>query len=616
MSSYGNRTPEPVSLYTISGKGRGPAGFSTTKHRQGNFTTLDETKQGHSRVFSETSVPSSLQTAQQNVKTAQSSDGESAGQDRHSEPSRNWFWNGLTRNTSLNHANRHPNGLQALNEDGPALDSFDQPTARQDTIQEEQSVDLHSPDVDTFNTKHPPVNGLTRARSAAQMHDLREQMQGLKGKISTLKQRAREDSLRRRSLQSLRTSSPFTDAEQWYAETPESDEAGNASILEPSQLNDSTYIKSNRENDSPQDSGHASPMFKANGHEDPKEALPDGDVLEGRDFADEQDIDGELSIKSPNGFPSPKKRLMLIDDPPGLPDEDDIDILKAEETQILVDHGAKDDSLYGDQDYHEASASPFIERHEDRPDAFDYEHFILHSAMGSYSGVGVRRSSSKKKRANSQSSESSVETTKPRNSMGGSSQGEERLSFGAHARQGSVDTVSSVNTFATADEGEALDIDTSDSHLQESGTRSWHPGIATMQRTHERSKSAGGIGQANGYGPTPIPKAHITTAQRAYIKGTAYKALPPSTGPPPPPPDLLTVLSATTSWQEGAPPRKISLGDRDRELVERLVRSLAKVCSQVHTTDSEESKYEARVVRRKLDAARRVLDGEMNGEAF
>src|ERR1700710_3185945 len=48
------------------------------------------------------------------------------------------------------------------------------------------------------------------------MRDLTDKMKDLKGKISTLRDRARDDTMKRRSLQSLRTPSPFTAAEQWY----------------------------------------------------------------------------------------------------------------------------------------------------------------------------------------------------------------------------------------------------------------------------------------------------------------------------------------------------------------------------------------------------------------
>src|SRR5690242_2405528 len=59
-------------------------------------------------------------------------------------------------------------------------------------------------------------NGHTLQRSASATSELRGQMNDLKGRISSLRQRAQEDHMRRRSLQSLRTPSPFTSSEVWY----------------------------------------------------------------------------------------------------------------------------------------------------------------------------------------------------------------------------------------------------------------------------------------------------------------------------------------------------------------------------------------------------------------
>ena len=84
----------------------------------------------------------------------------------------------------------------------------------------------------------------------------------------------------------------------------------------------------------------------------------------------------------------------------------------------------------------------------------------------------------------------------------------------------------------------------------------------------------------------------------------------------PQPPDLLSYLASMAPGEDVGSASSLQLGDRDKELVERLVRSLAKACGHVHELGPEGSIYEARIFRRKLDAARRVLDGEMNGEAF
>ena len=653
MSSFSNCNPEPISLYTIPPKGRLPGGFTPSKHRQPNLPSLDESKQGHSRVFSETSVPSSLHTnlpnGQATGEETEATNGSGingtdiASRDRSSEPSRNWFWNGLTRNTSVNHAGRH-NGLQPLNEDGPPPESFEKPNDQNNDIEQEDTADLSSPTVATFNAQNPPRPGLTRARSTTQMHELREQMQDLKGKISTLKQRAREDSMKRRSLQSLRTPSPFTAAEQWYMGTPLSDDSQAASgpgLVEtthaPNAGEEQVKDREERIQAVPQDSGHASPVVEqhvgmANGDAGHLHYMPIEPNLEEEGVPETL----QIQVKVVDGYPSTKERLVLIDEPSPVKskfrthDQETIDEplpVKAsleEHHREVVDEptpiGAEgqEDSLYGDEDYHETNTSPIVERHEDRPDAFDYEHFILHSAMGSYSGVGMRRSSSRRKRASSLSSESSVETTKPWNSIGerpgnlavqgeNTANGANGASGTTHGRQNSVDSVSTVNTFATAIEGK----DSSDDVPDEPAPRQkvgFPKNRADRVRPEPRSRNSF------------RNRKHVTSAQKGYPNGATMKS-PPMTPPVEKPvpaqlPELLSYLSSMAPKEGNAPMGPLELGDRDKELVERLVKSLSKLCGHMHTLGPEGSKYEARVFRRKVDAARRILDGEMNGEAF
>jgi len=223
------------------------------------------------------------------------------------------------------------------------------------------------------------------------MRDLRDQMQDLKGKISSLKKRAREDSMRRRSLQSLRTASPFTAAEQWYSDGA------------PSQSQASTEAASDARGAIAKEGG-----------------LPTSEKSEIRitpeveDMRDEPDLD--LTPRN--------NTTMRVERPATEASEDrsasdpDIDLSKGTGYQgdeqppdsgIAGIDEEEEDSLYGDHDYHETSPSPLGERHEDRPDAFDYEHFFLHSGTGTLARKDLSRSSSR-------SSTYSVETTKPSHS--------------------------------------------------------------------------------------------------------------------------------------------------------------------------------------------------------
>lgn len=626
MSSFEKRRPEPVSLYTISGKSRTGGGYSPAKHRQAYLASLDETKQGHSRVYSETSVPSTLQTglsngqaSGENIEAANGlgiSGMDAALRDRNSEPSRNWFWNGLTRNTSLNHAGRRSNSLQPLNEDGPAPDSFKQLERREEDIEEEETVDLSSPTAATFNVQHPPTTGLSRARSTAQMHDLREQMSDLKGKISSLKQRAREDNLRRRSLQSLRTPSPFTAApEQWYAGASKNEDVNGNAERVVMEVEKAPHVGEKWANKASQDSSHGSPITKpsdinTNGEYDAEAAAqlsPDPEDLALTDSPHPEDEivptypskKGRLVLGSPEPEISNRKaRLVIISDPSPTKEEfDQQDAHKVGEMSSPME--AREDDMHRDENSQDSATSPIVERHEDRPDAFDYEHFILHSAMGSYSGVGMRRSSSMRKRASSESSASSVETAKARNSVGERHDAPKSVVAnginGGHGRQNSVDSVSTTATFATADEGES------------------GKGRSPQQIPDYPKKHKGSPEVTSPSSPRKYRVKHISTAQKVITNGKMPHS-PPAEKPQPP--DLLSYLATMAAREEAGLGSSLQLGDRDKELVGRLVKSLANVCGRVHELGPEGSKYEARVFRRKLDAARRVLDGEMNGEAF
>ena len=613
MSSFTNRSPEPVSLYTIPEKNRHPGGYSPSKHRQINMPPLEENKQGHYRVFSETSVPSSLHTTLPNGHTAQgtqangltTSGEDSATRERHSEPSRNWFWNGLTRNTSLNHSARQHNGLQPLNEDGPAPESFDRPEILQDDEIRDEKVSDHpcdqpSPKIGAFDEQNPPNTGLTRARSTTQMSDLRDQMQDLKGKISTLRRRAQEDNLRRRSLQSLRTPSPFTAAEQWYDDAPMAEENQPKDGSEPVEVK---VAEDDRGLPNIQKEATRSPIAENNiepsGLESQSETHKESQPVRTENAVEEPSEAGqaaedsaiiEVKIDSNGQKPSKKERIVLIDD--------------SEEAE----GDEKEDSLYGDQDFHETSNGPIIERHEDRPDAFDYEHFILHSAMGSYSGVGVRRSSSHR----SHLSTSSVETTKPRNSM------DEPFKIlpqdGVHGRQNSVDSVSTADTFATATEGKD-----SDETQVESDESSHQSTTESSQPDHSSKRKVNGnhLNVPQSSGPRKFrARMHISSAQKVAQNGTVSKAQFVENAASRQQPDLFSYLSTLATGEEDSAANAFQIGDWDKDVVEQLVKSLAKVCNELHRLGPQSSNYEARRCRRKLDSARRVLDGEMNGEVL
>ncbi|KAL8715260.1 MAG: hypothetical protein Q9220_001218 [cf. Caloplaca sp. 1 TL-2023] len=626
MSSFSNQNPDPQSLYTL------PKTLSPSKHRQQQSPPSSSSSKGHSRVFSETSVPSSMQTSPRDrdgvaeAPRSLSAMGD-VGPDRPQDPStkqgsesRDWFWAGLTRNAS--HGTRHVNyGLQPLNEDGPPPSTFDSPERRQSPPVADRSPettptgsqDWGIPPEELSNSSSP---SLTRARSTTQMRDIRDQMKDLKGKISSLKQRAREDSLRRRSLQSLRTPSPFTAAEQWYAGAPQYDSA-RSKPQETSPRAVQPVIQ--EENETKHYPVQESTVTDSKGPESAVNSLSENkeasrgetDSIHNAPMRDNDDSPRTVveSIQATNNDQL-DKTLLEEDTPPEVEDDP---------AQTL----AKDDQ--GDP---EPVTVPIGGRHEDRPDAFDYEHLFLHSGMGTLGQGGKSRSSS-------HSSTYSVETTKPSNTTAESREvldhpdttlddsfGEEHSPdshVGAHARKGSVESVSTVATYATATEGdknsESLDVDDEDEWVYSRPMAgSWEPEYPKNGKAMMGRKDGPQLGTRLAKSAAQAANASLSSGDRPHIFPSSIQE--DAQFPEVAKADLLIFLSSKLPSDHNVGLQPIELSESDRELAEKLVRSVANVCSQLQAFTMEGHKYGGRQWRRRLDGARRVLDGETNGEVF
>ena len=631
MSSFTGQNAEGVSLYRLPGKSNG--GFSSMKSGQPNPMLFSSNSKGHSRVLSETSVPSSSLHARaeelqrEGVRASSAMDSNSMGSDFEDTSeeqglgaARNWFWTGLTRNGS--YAGQYNNSLEPLHEDGPAPASFESPASRgitppSDEKSDQTSSSQKASDAAIFDAENPPASGLTRARSTNQMRDLRDQMQDLKGKISSLKQRARQDSMRRRSLQSLRTPSPFTAAEQWYTGSlgyGGAQATRGSSVPPPARLpqaQNDTLRPGSQEQERVRSAEHSQEPTII------EESSEDGSLRHPR----QHDVvvhDSRNHVESDVDRPPQEEDELREADPESLDD------VKIDEEQ---------DSLYGDQDYHESFPTPMGERHEDRPDAFDYEHLFLHSGIGAVGRGELSRSSSN-------SSMYSVETTKPNNvtveepeeieetSATGTPKAEQRENIphgqNGHYRKDSGGSISTVATFATATEGNASEANEDDWVHQRPRAAVFKPDFSVSQQLATNPVEA----------PTVEVPRRIRSMRGATVRRFPVNASPTSpstTGPvrsnslpetsknattptsPFPSADLFPMLAAAGPLNEG---EQLQLSSSDKELVERLVKSLSKVCSNLHSAGIEGSRYEGRAWRRRLDAARRVLDGEINGEAF
>ena len=631
MSSLSNRTPDPVSLYTIP-----QAKLSPSKHRQAKPASTGANTKGHSRVFSETSVPSSLQTP------AQSRDGETqAGRassamgssslnaigELDSETPHNWFWTGLTRNTS--YAHRHNYSLPALEEDGPAPDSFQpSPTLEDPILEEEHENDTEAEEKPAKEAKEPVESpsldfgssaavGLTRARSTTQMRDLRDQMQDLKGKISSLKRRAREDSMTRRSMQSLRTPSPFTAAETWHGEA--------SGVHQGNQtLDDASGSGSSDTKDK-----HRSSLSDEGSRPIKDRDSKDSKMID-QDF-DESDFDLTPRNKRPLQATSAKPEPLESTTQPLQQTSDEGSTSSStyqaneasDDSTEDSDLTAEQDSLYGDEEYHDTSPSQTGERHEDRPDAFDYETFFLHSGTGTLARKGHSRASS------SHSSIYSVETTKPtytsnedpRDFLNNSShssptkratsrQQKER----GHSRNDSRESISTIATFATATEGDSDAEDDDEWILQRPMAGAWTNDQSTQRKISPRDTSdvlpPSELARTGSGGSSSSSKRTIPSRKGATITANGIDPIPCV------PPHF--DAAASVSSLAGLSREAAQLSDGDKKLVELLVNSLTKVCARLKDTKgvTVNGMYDGRLWRRNLDQARRVLDDEMNGEVF
>lgn len=272
--------------------------------------------------------------------------------------------------------------------------------------------------------------GLTRSASTAQIRDIKDHVKDLKGKISSLREQARADSLQRRSLQSLRTPSPFTyaPANHWFPGTgiTDSDVKSPTSIPEAPSSWENEFSHRSHSQNGLQYSDTVEDMSSAivhNAEDDDAEQFQFRDTESSHENETRIDDDmftenGDMEVDGHNG---------------------DVEIQYAE----AVEDGYDVVSESGESIYHESVQHQLS--HEDREDAFDYEHFFLHSAMGTLSRHAERRDS-----FSSYSSEDSIETTRGPVAEDDVSEGKTTPLL---SRRGSERSISTMESFATATEG-------------------------------------------------------------------------------------------------------------------------------------------------------------------
>jgi hypothetical protein len=504
--------------------------------------------------------------------------------------------------------------------------------------------------------------------------EIREQMSDLRSRISDLKEKAQADSLRRRSIQSMRTPSPFTNAqspERWYTGVPEYKETG-------SPLNTNAGI------------GWSSPQ-----KETPLEIQVTPFTPQAQKFLDiDQPSTNDARLRSEartdKNTPSLHKSVNLLpvplDESASVIQEShyedaaqDFDyeepVAASEEEQVylneVLEESLQEEPEVPELPEHLVSGDSRAERHEDRLDAFDYENMFLHSALGNYTGTGTKSESA------SESDDSSQATTRmdqntpsvddddeevqvqPETSTEDRADtpvqaklpiSEHRRNVNTHlqapakpwmktGRRNSVDSLSSAATFATATEGGAGGNEPDDDgmpseildwgdglgfpqppmspHREATPTSIW-PTTPTNNKTRvtsPRKIQTQGSVVANGIPTPPVQSPNMTFGASP---GLAQRLNPPqSEGPPDHPANTEILMEsliklADPDFMMAGGQGSMTFSDIDKDLVLDLLRAVGGVCSQILKAERQHEVRGARVLRRRLDGSRRLLEGQVD----
>lgn len=438
--------------------------------------------------------------------------------------------------------------------------------------------------------------------------------------------------MKRRSLQSLRTPSPFTAAEQWYTASKNYGDEGlsaDAGVAHPP-------WREGEATGNPSDEKPRSASRALIGRTDetmhaPEYAASDATSVY-EDVSEGHRASGELDRLEPQEFEEEKPTTGGEE----IAQEDIDDDIDHDYNDEMVNHDELDEYESDASLYHDTLTTPLS--HEDREDAFDYEHFFLHSAMGTISQQRLGRRDS----VGSYSSEDSVETTRGPSAPSGLSD----RSPATHLRSVSTDSISTIATFATATEGRESE------NVEEHETNDFAvqyviapPLRTTTPVTAKRSTFGSPVknGLSNDRQPTPeetsrpssaiedrdqwsdsnIHRPSVASFDSFSSTGTSrsFPLVNKPKGQKSLTPDIRASQQSSSILSDAATLiENNGMGDRlqpspvhmlardDQVLVERLVASLGKCVLGLQ--EAGKGSYESKIWRRRLDAARRTLEGE------
>ena len=437
--------------------------------------------------------------------------------------------------------------------------------------------------------------GFPRSASSLQMRDLQSQMQGLKGRLSILRDRTRDDTMRRRSLQSLKNSDPGAIADKWYAMDK------NFPSQRSSSLKSQSY-----------DSAKQSPV------ESGEDTSTRGSVSNLSRSSLRNSFDGTEDYQDPEAHEANQKA------PSDTAEDNDVQV-----TELEID-SPNQTEIKEEDDCDESNSSIYYDTmvsHEDREDAFDYEHFFLHSAMGTIS----------QERRESVSSQDSVETARCYSPQKRKWPSKSRK-LQPHRRSTSIESISTLESFSTANEvvfspSSGLG-DTSDYATEWSTQTQAQRDLTSLNSTFDLENTRPNFSKARSpFTPSYGVKCNQYLSQRSSIESfdsvvtfksshstKNYPALKnPDIASPNShhldqssllaPPEIVSEASITRPQKVTKPCQESPvdmLAIDDQVLVKRLVVSLGKC---VLGLQEARTSIDIRLWRRRLDAARRVLDG-------
>lgn len=525
-------------------------------------TKTNSDSQRHYRVFSDPSVPIAYQGR------ANTPIGQNAIPIANSTPS--WTSNPLRGSKSQE---------LPTSSDGKSL-------ATDDSVNMPMGVSRQR---EATNPKTTPSHPKT-VRSHPSTASLREQMDELKGRISVIKERAREDNLKRRSLQSLRQTSNTA--------------MGNPP-MQPRQQRSIDAVANGL--------GAAFSPTKASFNPSPP----------GTD-------DGELVFDPALGYAalSPRSHSGWTGS------EHEYETASSEVEGSTTSFDASE----AESDYTDAPQEPsFVPRHEDRDDAFDYSNFFLHSSMGTFS---------RPRSASVTSSTDSAATARGPNTVGQVAPATpetpaalREIERNMYNRSRSADSIATVETFETAREevhggdvvastipiGEwmspksqmprsstALDTDRADADQTAEGDRQATATATTkttadarrsqmesrmstvsLSSSNHRESSRMSSRMSNHRESNSRTSHRMSSRMSSRLSQHTFPSIPPSA--------TSIAVSALID------PNGRRLGLKDKAVVYTVLENVRQICEKLQTEDEKGSTVY--LLRQRLEDARKVLDG-------